>query len=74
MTARLHLPDPVRDALAGERAAQRVLERIRDGHGTGDELFGELRDVVHVGGGNLEATAHLRAFCRAIQKHVEAAQ
>jgi hypothetical protein len=72
MTARLHLPDPVRDALAGERAALRVVRRIRDGLGTGDELLGELRDIVHDDDGNFEPSVRLRAFCRSLQKHIEA--
>jgi hypothetical protein len=43
MTARVLLPEHAEDAISGERAALRVLRRIRDGLGTGDELLGELR-------------------------------
>jgi hypothetical protein len=72
MTARLELSDPVGEALAGERAALRVLRRIADGIGTGDELLGELRDVVHDDGHTVPATPRLRSFCRALQKALEA--
>ncbi len=71
MTARVLLPEHAEDAIAGERAALRVLRRIRDGLGTGDELLGELRDVVLDDGNNVPATPRLRAFLRTIQKRIE---
>lgn len=71
MTARVHLGEHIDTALAGERAAHRVLRRIRDGIGTGDELLGELRDVVHDDGHNVVATPRLRAFLRVVQKAIE---
>ena len=67
----MELTSAVDATLAGDRAAARVLRRIADGVGTGDGLLGELRDVVHEDGGNVEATPRLRAFCRALQKVVE---
>ena len=71
MTARVLLPEHADEAIAGERAALRVLRRIRDGLGTGDELLGELRDVVLDDGNNVPATPRLRAFLRTIQKRIE---
>ena len=63
--------DPVNEAIAGERAALRVLRRIRDNVGTGDELLGELRDVVNDDHGHVEATPRLRAFLRTLSKAIE---
>lgn len=63
--------DAVTASMAGERAAQRVLRRIRDRVGTGDELLGELRDVAHDDGETVSASPRLRAFCRALQKELE---
>lgn len=71
MAARILLADPVSDALAGERAALRVLRRIDDNVGGGDELLNELRDVVSDDGRVLEATARVRAFARTLQKRLE---
>jgi hypothetical protein len=72
MSQGLSQPDPVEAALAGERAALRVLRRIADGLGVGNELLGELRDVVNDDGQDLPATPRLRSFCRALQKSIEA--
>jgi hypothetical protein len=66
--------DPVNEAIAGERAALRVLRRIRDNVGHGDELLGELRDVIHDDGGHVEATPRLRAFLRTLSKAIESRQ
>ena len=74
MTARLDLPDVLDQALSGERAARRVLRRIRDNVGGSDELLGELQDVVLDDGRHLHRSARLRAFCRTIQKALEAAR
>lgn len=71
MTARILVADGVMQALAGERAALRVLRRIRDNVGSGDELLAELRDVVHDDNGNVEATPRLRAFLRTVSKALE---
>ena len=61
----------IAEALAGERAALRVLRRIRDRIGHGDELLGELRDVIHEDGRDAPATPRLRAFARTLQKALE---
>jgi hypothetical protein len=68
MSQGLSQPDPVEAALAGERAALRVLRRIADGLGVGNELLGELREVVADDGGHLDASPRLRGFARQIQK------
>lgn len=73
MTARLLQPDPVAEALAGERAAQRDLQAVRDGFAHADTLLFGVADALAADGSPIRGTPRLRAYLRAIQKHIETA-
>ncbi len=71
MTARLDLPDPVFQALGGERAARHVLAVIDAQTGSNDELYGQLRDRAAEVGIALPEAAWLQGAFRVLQKRIE---
>lgn len=64
------LSDAERAALA-DKAAQRAIRACRDGFGLPDMLLHGLQDAAESDGQSIRATPAVRAFCRAVQKHIE---
>ena len=72
MTARVDLPEGVDRAIAGSNAGKRTLRAIADGQAQQDRLLHDLMEVVEVDGRQLAPSPGLRAYCRGIQKTLEA--
>lgn len=62
--------DAERAALA-DKAAQRAIRACRDGFGLPDMLLHGLQDAAESDGQSIGSTSAVRAFCRAVQKHLE---
>lgn len=62
--------DAERTAFA-DRAAQRAIRALQDGFGLPDMLLHNLQDAAESDGQPIRSTPAVRAFCRAVQKHLE---
>ena len=66
--------DPVGQAVAGCRAAVRTLDAVLGQFALPDRVFEDVLDIVAADGGPSVRTERLRAYCRALQKRLEASR
>lgn len=74
MTARVQVPDAVAETLQGERLADQVIRKVRDGFGHPDELSFYLIEMLETDGQAGRRSAMVRGFCRRLQKSLEGAR
>lgn len=71
MSARVEVSDAVAETLKGERLADQVIRKVRDGFGHPDELSFALTEMLERDGQPGRPSPMLRGFCRLLQKVIE---